>query len=645
MASIELSRSGHVCSNVGEVSFQELSYSVPQRRCVCFPSRPKPVLQSVSGIFRTGLNAILGPTGSGKTSLMDLLAGRISQRRFSGEIRVNGQPQPDHFRFMAGYVVQEDFLEGVLSVRENIHFSASLRLSRRSLSEAGEGSVSQQRDRLVQEVIEKLGLSEVADCKVGTDFSRGVSGGERKRTHIATELVIAPAILFLDEPTSGLDAYTALKLMLQLKSLSGEGRLIVVTLHQPRYAILRLLERVTLLSAGETVYHGQWSDATGYFSELGHEYEERENPGDFLLDVIFKEGRREKNVLGNSIPDNLVMSLGTKFHVSNYNQHLISQLEDIHSTNAVTSVRRISPYATNVFSQMLTLANRTMRVYIRFPYPEILQFIFNILAIAIVKFFTWNTDLSLDGLQNRLTLTIVILCLLSTICAPYLSTFFFSKKQFYFETNHCYYRVSAYFLSKVLTEILPRCIIPALITSLIYYFVQGYVIAWSNVGIFALVILAHTFAETALISLIAMSSGVQFQAMFLKGYALLIMVSLSGYFFNIHETHYIVEYMTYLSFYRLSYSTILANELSGLDFCHPLVRNLTGDGNCPHFDYRVSPEILLESHTSGDSYLTKQGISISNPIDIWVGIILLVVYGCILYFLTYLRLILFRKRK
>ena len=82
--------------------------------------------------------------------------------------------------------------------------------------------------------------------------------------------------------------------MRQLKSLSEERRLIVVTLHQPRYAILQLLERVTLLSAGETVYHGQWSDATGYFSELGYECEERENPGDFLLDVIFKEGKREK---------------------------------------------------------------------------------------------------------------------------------------------------------------------------------------------------------------------------------------------------------------------------------------------------------------------------------------------------------------
>ncbi|KAI6649410.1 ATP-binding cassette sub-family G member 2 [Oopsacas minuta] len=645
MANLELSKNGnnYNCNNLDQISFQDLSYSVPQRRYVCLSSRPKPVLQSVSGIFRSGLNAILGPTGSGKTSLMDLLAGRISHRRFTGDIRVNGQPQPDHFRFMAGYVVQQDFLEGVLSVRENIHFSASLRLSKRSLSQ-GE-SDRQQRARLVEEVIDKLGLSEVADSRIGTDFSRGVSGGERKRTHIATELVIAPSILFLDEPTSGLDAYTALKLMRQLKTLSQEGRLIVVTLHQPRYAILRLLDRVTLLSAGETVYHGEWTDVTGYFSEIGYQCEEKENPGDFLLDTIFKEKNKDNKIGERYITDNQMIKLSTKFNASNQNQHLMATLENIHSNNIASPSKPSARYATNIFSQMLTLSNRTMRVFLRFPYPEILQFIFNILAIGIVKFFTWNTDLSLDGLQNRLTLTIVLLCLMSTICAPYLTTFFFSKKQLYFETNHCYYRVSAYFLSKILTEIIPRCILPALLTSFIYYFVQGFVVAWGNIGIFLLVIFSYTFAETALISLIAMSSGVEFQAMFLKGYLLFIMVSFSGFFFNIQETHFILEYFTYLSFYRLSYSTILANELSGLDFCHPIVRNLTGDGSCPHFDYRVSPEIVLESHTSGDDYLAKQGISVSNPFDIWIGIILLLVYGCILYSLTYLKLRLFARKQ
>ena len=164
-------------NKVQQISFIDLSYSVPQRRRVCLPAKPKPVLESVSGIFQTGLNAILGPTGSGKTSLMDLLAGRISRRRFTGDIRVDGHPQPDHFRFMVGYVVQQDFLEGVLTVRENIQFSASLRLSKQSLSH---GSVKKR----VQEVIDKLGLNEVADSRIGTVFSRGVSSGEEENGQI-----------------------------------------------------------------------------------------------------------------------------------------------------------------------------------------------------------------------------------------------------------------------------------------------------------------------------------------------------------------------------------------------------------------------------------------------------------------------------
>ena len=81
-------------NQVNQLSFLDLCYSVSQHRRVCC-YQSKPVLQSVSGVFKSGLNAILGPTGSGKTSLMDLLAGRISHRRFTGDIRVNGQPQPD----------------------------------------------------------------------------------------------------------------------------------------------------------------------------------------------------------------------------------------------------------------------------------------------------------------------------------------------------------------------------------------------------------------------------------------------------------------------------------------------------------------------------------------------------------------------
>jgi ATP-binding cassette subfamily G (WHITE) protein 2 len=97
---------------------------------------------------------------------------------------------------MVGYVVQDDILSGTLTVRENLTFSANVRLS---------ASVSmEERQERVHRIITELGLEACADTRIGTEFLRGVSGGERKRTCIGMELVLSPKILFLDEPTTGI---------------------------------------------------------------------------------------------------------------------------------------------------------------------------------------------------------------------------------------------------------------------------------------------------------------------------------------------------------------------------------------------------------------------------------------------------------
>jgi len=96
---------------------------------------------------------------------------------------------------MIGYVVQDDIFSGTLTVRENILFSANLRLS--------ESIAPEERSARVDKIIEQLGLSECANVRMGIESKRGVSGGERKRTCIAMEMVLSPVILFLDEPTTG----------------------------------------------------------------------------------------------------------------------------------------------------------------------------------------------------------------------------------------------------------------------------------------------------------------------------------------------------------------------------------------------------------------------------------------------------------
>ena len=138
---------------------------------------------------------LLGPTGCGKSSLLDILADRKDPRGLSGRVLVDGLPPPDSYKYIVGYVVQDDIFSGTLTVRENLMFSANVRLP-------AEVSDAERISRVTQ-VIQDLGLESCADTRMGTELLRGVSGGERKRTCIGMELVLAPKILFLDEPTTG----------------------------------------------------------------------------------------------------------------------------------------------------------------------------------------------------------------------------------------------------------------------------------------------------------------------------------------------------------------------------------------------------------------------------------------------------------
>ncbi|VDP97870.1 unnamed protein product [Trichobilharzia regenti] len=151
---------------------------------------------------------------------------------------------------------------GTLTVRENLSFSAALRMTVRCTTD--------ERNQKVNEIIDELGLNSVADSKVGTELVRGVSGGERKRTSIGMELITEPPVLFLDEPTTGLDAYMAGQVLKTLKALSRRGRTIIFSIHQPKYSIYKLFDSLTLIYRGQLIYHGPAKkEPIRYFGHLG----------------------------------------------------------------------------------------------------------------------------------------------------------------------------------------------------------------------------------------------------------------------------------------------------------------------------------------------------------------------------------------
>ncbi len=199
-----------------------------------------------------GLLAILGTTGAGKSTLLKALTG--FQPPSAGRVLYDGQDFYrcfDALRSSLGYVPQDDILHPQLTVRTALNFGAELRFS-------PEVSEAERRQR-VEEVIAELGLSERADLPI-----ERLSGGQRKRTSVALELLTKPSVLYLDEPTSGLDPGYEKSVMTTLRTLADGGRAVVVVTHS--VASLHLCDRVLILApGGKVAFFGTPGDALAYF--------------------------------------------------------------------------------------------------------------------------------------------------------------------------------------------------------------------------------------------------------------------------------------------------------------------------------------------------------------------------------------------
>jgi ABC-type multidrug transport system ATPase subunit len=240
----------------------------------------KTVLQGVSGSIKSGsLVAVMGPSGAGKTTLMNVMCGRAHYGTVSGEMKLNGMSDNIiRHRKKVGFVPQDDTVHDDLTVYENLKFAAALKLPK--------GTSVAQRERIVEDTMQLLQIDHIKHSIVGGVESRGISGGQRKRVNIGLELVADPVVLFLDEPTSGLDSTSAEVVLSALQGMTRAGMTVITVIHQPRYSIFERFDQVILMGNGQTVYSGPARGALPYFQSLGFRITDNENPADFYMDVI-----------------------------------------------------------------------------------------------------------------------------------------------------------------------------------------------------------------------------------------------------------------------------------------------------------------------------------------------------------------------
>ena len=202
------------------------------------------------------LVAVMGGSGTGKSTLMSLLNGTLFPQ--SGTITINGHNILEAgAKELIGFVPQDDLLVEELTVYQNLWYTAKL---------CFEGMNDAEIHRRVLVVLRQLGLDGARDLKVGSAINKYISGGQRKRLNIALELIREPAILFLDEPTSGLSSVDTENVINILKELTYKGKLVIINIHQPSSDVYKLFDRLWILDkGGYPVFDGNPIDAITYF--------------------------------------------------------------------------------------------------------------------------------------------------------------------------------------------------------------------------------------------------------------------------------------------------------------------------------------------------------------------------------------------
>eukprot|EP00741_Cyanophora_paradoxa_P010631 tig00020537_g10275.t1 len=574
------------------------------------------VLDGVFGECPKGfLMAIMGDAGAEASRarvLMDVLSGRKSTGRVEGQVLVDGEPaNGELLSAISGYVTQaQEDLNPLLTVRETLTFSAMLKLPR-------------DMDKVlkvnrVEDTLKELQLVSVAESRVGRGHEDGgIGGADRRRLSIGNELVTQPAILFLEEPTAGLDSQSAHSVVRTLQSLcKRHSTTILFTMQQPRTNMLRALDRLLLLCRGRSIYSGPTTELARHFELLGRPLPPGQELPEYLLDMVGNLTNEELRKLvasampfpvridtagpapapapgapapaGASSPAGAAVALPAGPVPSPAAASLRGDrtllLEPEQRRSKLTSsgvfyttdgsIKKparslpgvfVSSWATQ-YSMVLTRAMRGMSRDL----PFLLSQFVALAAVGILTglaYFRLGDDM--PAIQNRAGIMFFLCLLVAANAFSFMPAFARERATFVRERASCMYRVSAFFLARVTSDIIPVRVFPFLLLAIPAFFLSGLSIsvgrAWTFMG--TLVLLSICLSSLCFaVSCFFASAGA---ASTVASSLLLASTLLSGFLLQRGTAPPVLAWLQHASPLLHAFEALLASELSAIPFLVP----------------------------------------------------------------------------
>ncbi|XP_047162069.1 ABC transporter G family member 20-like [Vigna umbellata] len=660
------------------LSFFNLTYSVKLHRKFTFfptttvfppdhetkPNGTKTLLNDISGEARDGeIMAVLGASGSGKSTLIDALANRISKESLKGTVTLNGEVLDSSLlKVISAYVMQDDLLFPMLTVEETLMFAAEFRLPR-SLSKS-------KKKARVQALIDQLGLRSAASTVIGDEGHRGVSGGERRRVSIGIDIIHDPIVLFLDEPTSGLDSTSAFMVVKVLQRIAQSGSIVIMSIHQPSYRILGLLDHLIFLSHGNTVYSGSPANLPAFFSEFGHPIPENENRTEFALDLI-RELEEQPSGTKSLVDFNKSWQLKEKNSVQSQNDHKpkpslkdaisasISRGKLVSGANGngknSTAAVSVPAFANPFWMEMAVIGKRSLTNSRRMPELFGIRLGAVLVTGVILATIFWHLDDSPKGVQERVGFFAFAMSTTFYTCAEAIPVFLQERYIFMRETAYNAYRRSSYVLSHAIIS-LPSLLFLSFAFAATTFWAVGLAGGSSGFLFYFLVIVASFWAGSSFVTFL---SGVVSHVMI--GFTVVVAILayfllFSGFFISRDRIPPYWIWFHYLSLVKYPYEGVLQNEFD-VNSPRCFVRGIQMFDNTP---LGMVPETLkvelLKSMSetlgmnitrstcviTGADVLKQQGIT---QLSKWSCLWITVAWGFFFRFLFYLTLLFGSRNK
>jgi ABC-type multidrug transport system, ATPase component len=233
------------------------------------------VLKGVDfNVAQGNIFALLGSNGAGKTTIIKIMTTLL--KADAGNVIINGfnvEKNPANIRGSISLTGQFAAIDEVLTGRENLQMIAKLRHLKKP-------------KRVVEDLIQRFGMSDAADRRVGT-----YSGGMKRRIDIAMSLVGNPKIIFLDEPTSGLDPEARLEVWKIINELAAAGTTVFLTTQYLEEAE-QLADRIAILHGGKIIALDTLDGLKKLFPPTKIEYVEKQPTLEEIFLTII--GKREE---------------------------------------------------------------------------------------------------------------------------------------------------------------------------------------------------------------------------------------------------------------------------------------------------------------------------------------------------------------